>query len=642
MYKTFTSLIFVLTVTMGFTLSSLAQEATPVKSSITDVKEGVKSSVSDVNAKEEVKTPVKQLTQDELLKKKLTKKKKPKTKSDIIKGMVFAIVGGLGIFLLGMKFMSDGIQTVAGSSLRKLIKAVTDNKYMACTVGIAITVLVQSSSVTTVMAVGFVNSTIMELNQAIGVILGANIGTTITGWILVLKIGKYGGIIIGIATFLYLFTKNEMIKYTAFAIVGIGMVFLGLEMMKNGFSPMKEFPEFIEWFKRFQAEDYPGIIKCALVGCVLTVIVQSSSATLGITIALASVGVIEFHTAAALVLGENIGTTITAYLASLSATTNAKRAAYFHVAFNVIGVAWIIAIFPWYIPFIEWLMASIHGVTDLNTMGLDKDGDMVRTHVSTGIALVHTIFNVSNVLVFLPFTVVFAKLLTKYVPDKKGTSGGYKTQLDFQQLQSSFAAIEQSSFELEKMKIKTQDMFLDLEKFCDKKKNAKFSKRIFEAEDILDDVQTEITEFLTEVLCGTLSLEETEEAKKQLLLADEYESVSDYIMQVLKFYMKLNEFGLSLSDDQKNELQKLHAKIHEFYDVVNSDGENNDEYYEKLMAQNKDLTKNIKQLRDRHWDRISLEKMPPLLSTTYKDILTSYRKIKNILVNIYETRHQIK
>ena len=248
----------------------------------------------------------------------------------------------------------------------------------------------------------------------------------------------------------------------------------------------------------------------------------------------------------------------------------------------------------------------------------------------------------TNVLLFLPFTAIFAKLLKKYVPDKKGVSGGYKTQLDFHMLQSSFAAIEQSSFELEKMKMKASDMFVDLEKFCDKKKNGKFSKRIFESESVLDEVQTEVTEFLTEVLCGTLSLEETEEAKRQLLLADEYESVSDYIMQILKFYMKLNDFGLSLSEDQKTELQKLHSKIYEFYDVVNSDGENNDEYYERIMEQNKQLTQTIKKLRDRHWDRISLEKMPPLLSTTYKDILTSYRKIKNILVNIYETRHNIK
>lgn len=583
----------------------------------------------------------------ELAKKKLKeekdKKKKKKTKNEKLIEMALQILGGLGIFLLGMKFMSDGIQTVAGSSLRKMIKAVTDNRFMACGVGVLITMLVQSSSVTTVMAVGFVNSTIMELNQAIGIILGANIGTTITGWILVLKIGKYGLPMIGIATFVYLFSKRETAKYIAFAIIGVGMVFLGLELMKNGFKPMQEFDEFIEWFKKFEANDYIGVLKCALVGCILTVIVQSSSATLGITIALATVGVIEFKTAAALVLGENIGTTITAFLASLNATTNAKRAAYFHVAFNIIGVMWITLFFQPYIHLIEWIMSHFHSVTDISAVAIDSDGDLVRPDTKAAIAYVHTIFNVTNVIIFLPFTAIAAKLLTKYVPDRKGKKGGYKTQLDFHMLQSSFAAIEQSSFELEKMKEKTREMFLDLEKYSNKpKKPQKCAKRIFEAEEVMDEVQTEITEFLTEILSGTLSLEQTEEAKKQLLIADEYESVSDYLMRILKYYLKLEDFGLSLSPDQKSELDKLHKLVLKLYDKVNSNGDNDDTYYEEILEANSSLTSLIKQLRDRHWDRISVEKMPPLLSTTYKDILTSYRKIKNILVTIYETRQNIK
>ena len=639
MIRTYSSILYFMLLCLSLSFSAFGQDdnksttaPAPVSENLEDV-DKAKAETEELSDLEKAKRQIK---------KQKAKKKKPKTKAQKITEMVMKIIGGLGIFLLGMKFMSDGIQTVAGSSLRKMIKIVTDNKYLACTVGVIITMLVQSSSVTTVMAVGFVNSTIMELNQAIGVILGANIGTTITGWILVLKIGKFGLPIIGVATFIYVFSKNEMAKYVAFAIIGIGMVFLGLEFMKDGFKPMQEFDEFILWFKKFDAGTYLGVLKCAMVGCVLTVIVQSSSATLGITIALATVGVIEFKTAAALVLGENIGTTITAYLASLSATTNAKRAAYFHVAFNCIGVAWITALFREYMLLIEWVMSNFHGVTDISAVSYDSDGDLVRADSKAAIAYVHTIFNVTNVLIFLPFTGYAAKLLTKYVPDKKGVSGGYKTQLDFHRLQSSFAAIEQSSFELDKMREKTKEMFVDLEKFQDKKKNSKFSKRIFAAESVLDDVQTEITEFLTEVLSGTLSLEETEEAKKQLLLADEYESVSDYIMQVLKFNLKLNDFGLSLSEDQKKELQKLHSKIYDFFDLVNSDGENNDDHYAKILEINKALTDNIKDLRDRHWDRISLEKMPPLLSTTYKDILTSYRKIKNILVNIYETRHNIK
>ena len=184
--------------------------------------------------------------------------------------------------------------------------------------------------------------------------MGANIGTTITGWVLALKIGNYGLPLLGIAAFVYLFSKRDRFRYFAMLAMGLGMVFFGLELMKNGFSIVKDLPDFEAWFKTFDAKSYVGVLKCAAVGCVLTFLVQSSSATLGITIGLAQIGVIEFETAAALVMGENIGTTITAWLASFGATTNAKRAAYFHVIFNVLGVLWITAIFTSvYLPLLE-------------------------------------------------------------------------------------------------------------------------------------------------------------------------------------------------------------------------------------------------------------------------------------------------
>ena len=252
--------------------------------------------------------------------------------------MIFAVVGGLGIFLLGMKNMSEGTQAVAGDRMRKLINAVTNNRFIACGVGIIVTSLIQSSSVTTVMVVGMVNAELMNLMQAIGVILGADIGTTITGWILVLEIAKYGLPMIGLSAFFFLFSKNEQIRYSAMMILGLGMVFFGLQMMKEGFYPLREMPAFIEWFSRFTPINYFGVLKCCLAGAILTTIVQSSSATLGITIGLASTGIINFETAAALVLGENIGTTITAYLASLGASTNAKRTAIAHILIKVIGV----------------------------------------------------------------------------------------------------------------------------------------------------------------------------------------------------------------------------------------------------------------------------------------------------------------
>ena len=305
-------------------------------------------------------------------------------------GMIFTLVGGLGIFLLGMKNMSDGMQAVAGNSLRRLIGAVTNNRFLAITVGVIVTCIVQSSSITTVMVVGFVNSGVMGLAQGVGVIAGANIGTTITGWILVLKVGKYGLPLLGFAAFAYLFSKGERWRYWAMFLMGVGMVFFGLEIMKDACAIIKEMPDFEAWFAKFNADTYLGVLKCAAVGCILTTLVQSSSATLGITISLATQGIISYPTAAALVLGENIGTTITAYLASLGATTQARRAAYFHVIFNLFGVLWITFIFQWYIRFIQ----SIIGV-DVGEAVM-VDGVASFPHVVAAIAATHSIFNITN------------------------------------------------------------------------------------------------------------------------------------------------------------------------------------------------------------------------------------------------------
>ena len=213
--------------------------------------------------------------------------------------IIFQVCGGLGIFLLGMKNMSEGMQAVAGDRLRKMIGAITNNRILASGVGTLVTCVIQSSSVTTVMVVGMVNASIMTLTQAIGVILGANIGTTITGWILVVKIGKYGLPLLGISAFFYLFSKKDTIRFFAMFLVGLGMVFFGLQLMKNGFAPIKGLPGFEAWFHKFQPDTYLGVWKCVMVGAVLTAIVQSSSATLGITMALALTGAINFHTAAA-------------------------------------------------------------------------------------------------------------------------------------------------------------------------------------------------------------------------------------------------------------------------------------------------------------------------------------------------------
>ncbi len=559
--------------------------------------------------------------------------------SGLVFDMFFHLVGGLGIFLFGMKSMSDGLQAVAGGTLRRLIALVTDNRLMAVAAGVGVTCLVQSSSITTVMAVGFVNSGFMMLNQAMGVILGANIGTTITGWILVLKIGKYGLPILGLGVFFYLFSKNEKVKYIALAFFGVGMIFFGLELMKNGFKPLRSLDEFKNLFMVFNSDTYLGVLKTAAVGCLLTVIVQSSSATLGITIGLAQTGLIGFETAAALVLGENIGTTITAYLASLGASANAKRAAYFHVLFNTIGVFIITALFSYYLPVVRWLLANVSGISNVSEMVI-TDGVETYPYITVGIATVHTAFNVANTLIFFPFLPAIATFLNRIVPDKALRKKRLLTHLDFQMYESSFAAVEQSRFEIRKLSVQIRSMFEALETFlAGGKDKRKAADQIFELEGVIDEVQKEITEFLTNAKGHNLAHNLNMECTRYLLLADEYESISDYIMAIVKLYLRLEENNLEFSDSQKQALATIHEKVKAFY-VHSTEIDrvvNWKDFYNKTLITRDGITEKIKTYRREHWEVLSKMPLDPLLGTSFTDLLVSYRKINNHLGHVVET-----
>ncbi|MEA2068625.1 MAG: Na/Pi cotransporter family protein, partial [Verrucomicrobiota bacterium] len=503
--------------------------------------------------------------------------------------------------------------------------------------GVLITCLVQSSSVTTVMVVGFVNSGIMTLMQAIGVIFGANIGTTITGWILVLKIGKYGLPILGVAAFFFLFSKKDRLRYIGMAIMGIGMVFFGLELMKNGFKPVRGLEGFEAWFHAFQATTFLGIAKTALVGCILTVIVQSSSATLGITIGLAATGVIEFQTAAALVMGENIGTTITAWLASLGTTTTAKRAAYAHVLFNVIGTLWFIALFPLAIKALSGLIAAKTGFDpreiSIDTMPEDQFGMII----TAGIALVHTSFNVANVIVFLPFAGLLAKLVTKLVPEKETKEASHLTYLDIRMLDTPSLGIVQSQGQLNFMAESVEGMMDQLKTFLDGKGDTKLEGKIFQREEVLDNVQKEIFLFLSHMVSGQVPLEVTTKAHMQMRIADEYESLSDYIASVLKGLKKIENNKMQLDGTAKGKLIALHDRVANY--IIKIDEYMKDESTDHLAwatTEGAAIAELMKETRREHIIRLQKEEVSPYLSLAYTDMLNFYRRMKDHALNIAE------
>ncbi len=565
--------------------------------------------------------------------------------SSLFLSILFQVGGGLGIFLLGMRYMSDGMQAIAGDRLRMLINAVTNNRVLACMVGVMVTCLLQSSSITTVMVVGMVNAGVMTLMQSIGVILGANIGTTITGWILALKVGKYGLPIIGVSALFFLFSKKERVKYTFMLILGLGMIFFGLELMTNGFKPLREMDEFQAWFARFSPHSYIGVLKCCLVGAILTAIVQSSSATLGITISLATIGIIDFPTAAALVLGENIGTTITAFLASLGASVNAKRASYAHIFVNIFGVAWITTIFTLYIRGVIWFVGG-----DPSYSVADAEGVITFPNMAKNIAAVHTGFNLLNVCLLLPMIGYIARVLEKICPERGLIEREFRlTHLDALVYETPAIGIEQSMKETISMFRRLPDMFERLRTLMEKQVfNQDECDKIMDCEYQLDVVQKEITEYVSGLMSSSGLPEIAFDGYRQIRIADETESVSDYVATILKLNLKIRDISDSISGDGLNDLLMLHNEVTDMVEMVGIDLKKmniGESVREAAVIKGEKITRLMKQCRARHLERVSNGTISPLKSLSYSDILTSYRKIKDHLVNIAEviaTEKQIK
>jgi phosphate:Na+ symporter len=559
--------------------------------------------------------------------------------NDLVFTIAMSVVGGLGIFMLGMKYMSEGMQAVAGNSLRRMISLVTNNRLTATAVGTGVTVLVQSSTVTTVIVVGLVNAGLMQLHQAIGVIMGANIGTTITGWILVLQIGKYGLPILGVAALVYLFARRDRPRFIAMAVMGMGMVFFGLELMKNGFAPVKDIPAFVEAFAWFTADTYPGVIRAALVGCVLTLIVQSSSATLGITIGLAATGVIPYTTAAALVLGENLGTTITAVLASIGASTTGKRSAYAHVLFNLIGASWIIAIFPWYSRLIAGIIEGVHGTNPIG-MTIAGVGDPVEfaAVITAAIALTHSGFNVTNTLIFLPFVRPFGRLLERLVPDPGVKEVARLRHLVARGVSAPVLGLEQSRGEVIQMGVGTLKMMDWIRELAfNGQWDERLANKTYHREEILDNMQREIVAFLTRVMDATMPRALADDGRQQLRIAHEFESISDRLAGVLKSFSDLRQKKLQISEAQGADLKELHGAVADFLRLVAQ------AYADRRLMNDSDaqsmskaISRKVSEMHDDHLQRMIDGDVDPNLTLIYTTLLTDYRRVRAHTMNIHQ------
>lgn len=450
-------------------------------------------------------------------------------------GNIVTLLSGLGLLLYGIKILGEGLELAAGAKLKVLLEKMTSNRFAAVLVGFVITTLIQSSSTTTVMVVGFVNTGIMTLTQAIGVIMGANIGTTTTSILVSLDIGKYAPIAIGIGVFLSMLTKKTTKKHIGLAITGFGMLFLGMTLMKDAMEPLASSPVFSEWLMN---ANNPFV--AILIGTVITAVIQSSAASIGILQALASQGLIPLHFAAYVIYGQNIGTCITALISSIGTKKNSKRTAVMHVLFNVFGTV-IFIILTKLLPFTDW----IESLTDNTMMQL---------------SLVHIIFNVVSTLIMFPFAdKVLVKLACLIVPDKKDSSeDDFKLKfVDNLMINTPPFAVAQVSKEVHRMaglarqnfSIAAEDL---LNKSCD------HFDEVQHTEEVINFLNHNITPILVKINSLDLSYSDAKYIGRVFHVINDIERIGDHAQNLEEAAKSRVDEGIEISAEGERELREMY------------------------------------------------------------------------------------
>ena len=515
------------------------------------------------------------------------------------------LIGSLGLFLYGMKIMSEGLQKMAGEQLRNILTAMTKNRVMGMLTGILITALIQSSSATSVMVVSFVNAGLLTLAQSIGVIMGANIGTTVTAWMITLfGFGKFSISIISIPLLgiglPLIFSAKSKRKSLGEFIFGFAFLFLGLDYLKDSMPDLQNNPEVLAFVSNFSSLGFLSTIIFLLIGTVLTIIVQSSSATVAITLIMCSRGWIGFESAAAMIMGENIGTTITANLAAFSANISAKRAAFAHLMFNVLGVIWMLFLFKFFIGMVGSIVGSMSSVNPAemssfvatlspNDFSLittapasELSADLVtkqniyhayEASTSYGLSLFHTLFNITNVLIMIWFVNLYEKIC-KFVIKPKVDEEDEEFQLQFittGMLSTAELSILQAEKELEVYAKRTRKMFKLVQKLAIAEDEVKFVKlfaRIEKYEGISDRMEIEIGSYLSKVAEGRLSNQSKERIRSILRAVTEIESVADSCHNMARHYKRKVEAGTTFPDELRANIRTMWEILEKSFDKM--------------------------------------------------------------------------
>ena len=520
----------------------------------------------------------------------------------MIRSMIFELIGGLGMFLFGMNLMGDGLQKAAGDRMKRILEFLTVNPVMAVFAGIVVTMLIQSSSATTVILVSFINAGLLTLHQAVGVIMGAAIGTTITAQIIALKLNDYALPAIGIGMVMYLFARRRQHRNIGQIILGFGFLFLGMTFMSGGMKPLQDMPAFTDLMTRFSHVPVLGVVA----GAGLTAVVQSSSATIGILQALGTYGLISLPSALPILFGDNIGTTATGLLASIGTTVGARRAAVFHLIFKVIGTVMFLPALPIFIALVS-----------------RTSGDIVKQ-----IANAHTLFNVAATLILFPMSGLLVRLVEKLVPGEELVPLDRDLKYLNERIQSTpTIAMTQVIKELSRMTGMSIDA-LDLAVDGFLRSDEKQAKMALQTEAVINEIEQGITTYLVGLAQKSLSEEQSEELTGMLEMASDIERIGDLAENIAEFAEYRIENGLPLSETAIEELTQMYGLVRENIlrcrEAIETE---NEELATEALEVEQQINKMERELRRNHMNRLNMGLCNPASGVMFLDVISNLERI---------------
>ncbi len=555
--------------------------------------------------------------------------------------LFFNLLGGLGVFLLGIKMMSDGLQKAAGNRLRKIISGATGNRFTATFSGILVTSIIQSSSATTVMVVGFVSAGLLTLTQSLGVIFGANIGTTTTAWIISLlgfkvDIALFAMPMIGLGFFSQFVSKWPIVRRIGEAMLGFGLLFLGLSLIKSAIPDVQSSSATIEWITKFRPDTLWSLLAVVGVGTGLTVIFQSSSAVMAVTLTCAAKGLIDYPTACALVLGENIGTTITANIAAIGAPRAAKRAALGHMMFNILGVIWAIALFHPLLSLVDWI---VPGTTE------GTGSEVLLVSIPYHLSAFHTTFNIINTCVMLVFIKQFEKLIMMIMPLKRSE----EEQTDLVYLKAGVTAtpelfIEAARREVDRMAGLVESI-ISKDLHAIKTDSPKLFERSVEdvhaKEKASDVLEYKINDFLKNLTHDQLSRDMITDVMAMFDLTNYLEKMADHGDKIAILLNKARSINAFEQQDY-DKLETIGLRVKKILKDTRATILNYDMDKERVMQLALERERELNEMRhsfrdDKTSRDFTQQQLSPVAITLYTDILTSFEKIGDYALNIVET-----